>query len=399
VTVTKNKGKFSHLNTETWIISKGVDSELDLSTIGGGKKKGAVKEYQISDIAYYLLNPNPIEVEKRLLGCEIHYPQRTTTKIIENIKRLFPRRLRRMWNGHVIPPEVLISRCKIKIPSLKDQDLESHLNTIYESLRTYDVVSKRLPQLDPYKISHIIGICEDIGGNLSYLKLQGGIEDKLKYIHNYISKNVGVLLRKAHIAEGLFEMRGFDFSAYDSGRAHRLITYQKNGEQGCCVLDSDNKVEYALDDPMLIKYMLLLEHSLQADANLKNAFDLCIKNQATPFKLFFNRQLEVDYAKSPFPKIYHHILKANDIESNQRNFIRPSLNYMQIGISFNYMLQSAGTENKMMTLISVLHDLRALDVLRKNLPRVYEEIRKYVSESEAGKFYLLDSIEGFNHDE
>jgi hypothetical protein len=72
---------------------------------------------------------------------------------------------------------------------------------------------------------------------------------------------------------------------------------------------------------------------------------------------------------------------------------------MQIGISFNYMLQSAGTENKMMTLISVLHDLRALDVLRKNLPRVYEEIRKYVSESEAGKFYLLDSIEGFNHDE
>jgi hypothetical protein len=399
VTVTKNKGKFSHLNTETWIISKGVDSELDLSTIGGGKKKGAVKEYQISDIAYYLLNPNPIEVEKRLLGCEIHYPQRTTTKIIENIKRLFPRRLRRMWNGHVIPPEVLISRCKIKIPSLKDQDLESHLNTIYESLRTYDVVSKRLPQLDPYKIAHIIGICEDIGGNLSYLKLQGGIEDKLKYIHNYISKNVGVLLRKAHIAEGLFEMRGFDFSAYDSGRAHRLITYQKNGEQGCCVLDSDNKVEYALDDPMLIKYMLLLEHSLQADANLKNAFDLCIKNQATPFKLFFNRQLEVDYAKSPFPKIYHHILKANDIESNQRNFIRPSLNYMQIGISFNYMLQSAGTENKMMTLISVLHDLRALDVLRKNLPRVYEEIRKYVSESEAGKFYLLDSIEGFNHDE
>jgi hypothetical protein len=399
VTVTKNKGKFSHLNTETWIISKGVDSELDLSTIGGGKKKGAVKEYQISDIAYYLLNPNPIEVEKRLLGCEIHYPQRTTTKIIENIKRLFPRRLRRMWNGHVIPPEVLISRCKIKIPSLKDQDLESHLNTIYESLRTYDVVSKRLPQLDPYKIAHIIGICEDIGGNLSYLKLQGGIEDKLKYIHNYISKNVGVLLRKAHIAEGLFEMRGFDFSAYDSGRANRLITYQKNGEQGCCVLDSDNKVEYALDDPMLIKYMLLLEHSLQADANLKNAFDLCIKNQATPFKLFFNRQLEVDYAKSPFPKIYHHILKANDIESNQRNFIRPSLNYMQIGISFNYMLQSAGTENKMMTLISVLHDLRALDVLRKNLPRVYEEIRKYVSESEAGKFYLLDSIEGFNHDE
>ena len=102
------------------------------------------------------------------------------------------------------------------------------MNTIYESLRAYDAVSKRLPQLDPYKIAHIIGICQDIGGNFSYLKLQGSIDDKLKYVNNYISKSVGVLLRKAHIAEGLFEMRGFDFGAYDSGRTHRLITYQKN---------------------------------------------------------------------------------------------------------------------------------------------------------------------------
>lgn len=399
VTVIKYNRKMPNLNTDTWIISKGMDSQFDLSTIGGGNNKGAVKEYQISDIAYYLLNPNPIEVEKRLLGCEIHYPQRTITKIIENVKRIFPRRLRAMWNGHAIPPEVLISRCRIKIPSLKDKGLESHLNTIYESLRSYDTVAKRLPQLDPYKIAHIIGICEDIGGNLSYLKLQGGIEDKLKYIHNYISKNVGVLLRKAYIAEGLFEMRGLDFSTYDSGRTHRLITYQKNGKQSFCVLDSDQKVEFVLDDPKLFNYMLLLEQSLQADANLKNSFDLCIKNQAKPFKLFFNRQLEVDYAKSPFPKIYHDILKANNIESNQRNLIRPSLNYMQIGISFNYIPQLDGAENKMMTLISVLHDLRALDVLRKNLPRVYDEISKYVSESAAGKFYLLDSIEGFNHDE
>ncbi|MGD2187507.1 MAG: hypothetical protein PVI71_15360, partial [Desulfobacterales bacterium] len=163
-----------------------MDSQFDLSSIEGDQNKGPVKEYQISDIAYYLLNPNPIEVEKRLIGCEIHYPQRTTTKIIENIKRIFPRRLRPMWNGHAIPPEVLLSRCKIKIPSLKDKNLESHLNTIYESLRSYDAVSKRLPQLDPYKIAHIIGICEDLGGNLSYLKLQGSIEDKLKYVHAYI---------------------------------------------------------------------------------------------------------------------------------------------------------------------------------------------------------------------
>jgi hypothetical protein len=197
VTATKRKLKISDLNTDVWIISKGRDSQFDLSAIESGKNTEAVKEYQISDIALYLLNPNPIEVEKRLIGCEIHYPQRTATKIIQKIKRLFPRRLRNNWNGNGIPPEVLISNCKIKIPSMKDKDLESHLNTIYESLRAYDAVSKRLPQLDPYKIAHIIGICQDIGGNFSYLKLQGSIDDKLKYVNNYISKSVGVLLRKA----------------------------------------------------------------------------------------------------------------------------------------------------------------------------------------------------------
>jgi hypothetical protein len=315
------------------------------------------------------------------------------------MKRLFPRKLRKNWNGSGIPPEVLISNCKVKIPSLKDKDLESHLNTIYESLRAYDTVSKRLPQVDAYKIAHIIGICQDVGGNFSYLKLQGSIDDKLKYLNTYISKSVGVLLRKAHIADGLFEMRGFDFGAYDSGRSHRLVAYRKNGTQRCCVLNSNNKVDFALDDTELIKYMLLLEQSLKADANLKNAFGLCIRNQASPFKLFLNKQLEVDYSKSPFPEIYRKILQAKNIDPNQQNLIRPSLNYLQIGISFNYIPQCNRTEEKMMTLISVLHDLRALDTLRKKLPLVYDEIRKYVSVSEAGMFYLLDSIEGFNHDE
>ena len=396
---TKIGRKISGLHKDVWIISKGRDAQFDLSAIESGKNTEAVKEYQISDIAHYLLNPNPIEVEKRLIGCEIHYPQRTLTKIIAAIKRLFPRRLRQHWNGNGVPPEVLVSNCKIKIPSLKDKDFESHLNTIYESLRAYDVVSKRFPQLDPYKIAHIIGICQDIGGNFSYLKLQGSIDDKLKYVNNYISKSVGVLLRKAYIAEGLFELRGFDFGAYDSGRTHRLVTYQKNGERGCCVLNSNNKVDFVIDDAELIKYMLLLEQSLKADANLKTAFDLCIRNQAKPFKLFLNKQLEVDYAKSPFPEIYRNILKANNIDPNQQNLIRPALNYLQIGISFNYIPQSNGAEEKMMTLISVLHDLRALDQLRKNLPRVYDDIKKYVSVSEAGKFYLLDSIAGSNHDE
>ena len=402
MTTKKYERSVSGPNTDVWIISGGRHAPIDLNAIEGAKKNEqvkVVKEYRISDIAYYLLNPRPIEVDKRLIGCEIHYQQRLTTKIIEKIKRLFPRRLRHRWNGHMIPPEILLSHCKVELPPLKDKALENHLYSIYESLRSYDSISKRLPQLDPDHIAHVIGICKDIGGSLTYLKLQGSSVDKLKYMQNYISKDVGVLLRKAYIGDGLFEMRGFDSAAYDSNHAHRLIVYQKNGKPKCCVLNSKNAIEYSLDDVNLLKFLLLLQQALADDLKLNNALGCCIRGEAKPVKLFFNRQLEVDYSNSIFPSVYRDILKEKKTNSNQQNLIRPALNYLQIGISFNYIPQADRVADNMITLISVLHDLRALELLRKNLPQVYNEIEKRVGVSEAGRFYLLDSIEGCSNDE
>ena len=388
--------------SDIWIIAGGKDSQIDLSAIEAAKDNEqltALREYQISDIAHYLLNPKPIEVVKRLIGCEIHYQQGLTAKFIERIKRLLPRRLRHSWNGHMIPPEVLISHSRIEMPALKDKALENHLNRIYESLRLYDSVSRRLPQLDPHHIAHVIGICKDIGGSLTYLKLQGSSDDKLKYVQNYISKDVGVLLRKAYIGDGLFEMRGFDFTAYDSGNAHRLVVYRQNGKPKCCVLDSKNTVAYRLDNVHLLKFLVLLQQVLADDMKLNAAFGFCMRGKAKPVKLFFNRQLKVDYSKSQFPAIYRDILRDKKTNSNQQNLIRPALNYLQIGISFNYIPQPESAKDGMVTLMSVLHDLRALELLRKNLPQVYHEIEKRVGVSEAGRFYLLDSIEGCNNDE
>jgi hypothetical protein len=145
--------------------------------------------------------------------------------------------------------------------------------------------------------------------------------------------------------------------------------------------------------------MLLLQQALRDDLRLKEAFHSCAHHRSNPLKLFFNRQLEVDYSKSAFPGIYRDILKAKKVDSSHLNLIKSALNYLQIGISFNYIPQPGNSKNDMVTLISVLHDLRALELLRKNLPQVYGEIKKHIHTSEAGSFYLLDSIEGFNHDE
>ena len=138
----------------------------------------------------------------------------------------------------------------------------------------------------------------------------------------------------------------------------------------------------------------MLEQSLQSDSSFSRAFHLCIEGQATPIKLFFNKKFEIDYSKAALPEVYLDVFKTLNLELNKKNLIQPILNHLQIGISLSYILLSDSEQDRMHTDISILHDLRALEPLRKNLPHVYSELEKRAMISEAGRFYLLDSING-----
>jgi hypothetical protein len=281
---------------------------------------------------------------------------------------------------------------------MKDPDLEAHLNQFYGLLRSYDSVPKKLALLDPHKIYELVGICEDIGGNYSYLKLKGSIEEKIKYLESSFSKDVAVILNRAYIADGLFELRGYDFGSYKPERSYRLISYTNDGDSKACVLTDHNMIDFKLSDNNLIKHMHLLEQSLRANPSISEAFSRCVKGQATPIKLFFNKKLEIDYAKNALPAIYQDVFKTLDVGLNQRNLIKPVLNYLQVGVSLNYILPEEGLEDRMYTHISVLHDFRALEPLRKNLPQVYSELLKQAFITETGRYYLLDSINGYSNE-
>jgi len=393
---TRNKPHPS-ANADIWIFTDAKAGNVDPYQMEIVPDEGTLKEYRISDIGRYLLNPESIEIKKRLIGCEIHSRRRRLTRMKEAVARLFPRRIRQWINANPLPPEVLLSNCKLKIPYLKDGDLRDHFSAIYELLRSYDVVIKRLPQLNPQKIAHLIGICEDVGGNLSYLKLQGGIEEKIKYMATYISKDVGVVLKKAYQADGLFELRGFDFTAYAPYRSYRLLSFLEEGEPRLCVLGGDGNVAFWVSEQQLLRYLQLLEHSIKANPNLRNAFSLCHRGQAKAVKLFFNKKLDIDYSKTHFPKIYREVFNAHNVGFNQRNLVKPSLNYLLIGVSLNYVPFTDSGDEQLVTHISVLHDLRALETLKSNLPQVYSEISKGAFNSDAGRYYLLDSIEGHSN--
>ena len=280
---------------------------------------------------------------------------------------------------------------------MKDPDLNAHLKTIYDQLKFYDSFSRKLELLDPDTIFQIVGICEDIGGNYSYLKLQGSIEEKIKYLGNSIAKDVGVILNKAYVADGLYELRGYDFQSYNSVNFHRLFLYNNGSERKACVLTKQNQVEFYITDNHMLKHMFLLEQSLKANPSLCKAFELCAGGEANPVKLFFNKKMEIDYAKSPLPAIYEDVFRTHNPGSNQRNLIKPILNYLQIGISLNYVLATDDKDHRMFTHISVLHDLRALEPLRKNLPDVYAAVAKQGFITDSGRYYLLDSINGYDN--
>ncbi|MGD8290185.1 MAG: hypothetical protein PVF37_00675 [Desulfobacterales bacterium] len=394
-----NKDNISDDASKIWIISEGQSSEIDLKEMPVGNVAGPYKEFRISDIGRYLLNPHSIEVKKRLIGGEIHYKQGILKKIGKSLGRILPGSAKHRQNGAQVSPELIVSPYKLRIPTLKDSDLEAHLNQFYGLLRSHDSVPKKLALLDPGKIVEIVGICDDIGGNFSYLKLKGSVEEKIKYLEKSFSKDVGVVLNRAYIADGLFELRGYDFESYKPERSYRLVSYSEDGEPKGCVLTAQDKIDFILNDYSLIKNMQLLEQSLRANPSISEAFCRCVKGQATPIKLFFNKKLEIDYAKAALPAVYRDVFKTLDVGLNQRNLIKPILNYLQLGVSLNYILPEDGSEDRLYTHISVLHDFRALEPLRKNLPQVYSALLKQAFITETGRYYLLDSINGYNNEQ
>ena len=387
----------AHSNSGIWIISEGRYSDINLSRVVDCKVDGPHKEYKLSDIGRYLLNPRSIEVKKKMIGGEIHYKQGRVKKISRALRKMLTAGSKSGRKSAGYSPDVIVSRFKLRIPAMQDPELESYLNRIYDQLKTYDSFAKRMGQLDSHRILQVVGICEDVGGNYSYLKLQGSIDDKIKYLLNFISKDVGVILNKAYIAEGLFEMRGYDFNSFNPVKSYRLFAFKSGGEPKACVLAGRNKVEFYLSDYQLIKYMQLLEQALRTDSGLRGALEQCRNGQVQPIRLFFNKKLEIDYAKSPLPAIYQDVFRTLNVSLNQRNYVKPMLNYLQIGVSLNYMLNNDNRDDRMFTHISVLHDFRALEPLRKNLPEVFATVLKHGYVSEAGRYYLLDSINGFNN--
>lgn len=380
-----------------WVISDGRYRDLDLRLILEGAKVITVKEYRISDLAYYMLNPKTIEVKKKLIGCEVYDAEPFSNRFKAGIKRFLPRFMHGMFQETCVQPALLLCGQDASTPVLEDQRLEAHFENLHLNLRPYNPVLKSLSRIDPQKTADIVGVCEDTGGNRSQLLIKGDIEEKTAYMSNWISQEVGVTLDRAYVAKGLFEMGGFDWDSYNNQSSYRLITFLHNGDPRSMVLDSENRVKFEVKDQSLVRYMQLLENCLRVNPKMKDALNQCAQGKARAAKILFNRQMEIGYSSTRIPEIYRQAFEACDIGVNEIDAVMSKLNTKQFGIAFSYIPRCDDGSGRVFTTISVMHDFRALDEIKSELPELYSEISKRASVSDAGTYYLLDAIRGYNN--
>jgi len=379
-----------------WIISDGMPVTLDLSNICKETISGLITEYKISELARYLLNPNPITLEEKVVGCRVQYRKPSSGKIKRLLNKIRPGAKSQPEgdNSHV---EEIITASKIGAPSFKDENLNAHFIKINELLKPYDPVQKKLSALDRDNVEDIKAMCEDIGRNRYQLNLQGSISDKINFVANSLSKKTRVVANKAYLLNGLFEMRGFNFKGFYNKNSYRLIKFFQNNQVRHCVLNINYQFEYWINDNVLINYMHLFEQCIQSDPKLREALLLCVKGEAKPLKLFFAKQLGQDYSDKHLPTVYREVFSAHKISQNEKDTLAETLNKFQSIVSFTFVPLSGSEKHKLCTNISVMHDFRALEPIKGHLPEVYSEINKKAQVSDAGKLYLLDSIRGYQN--
>ncbi|MFA6008562.1 MAG: hypothetical protein WC799_01165 [Desulfobacteraceae bacterium] len=388
VTKSTNNGRGS-----VWIISESKTSAFNLNSIGESNISGPVKEYKISELALYLLNPDPIVIQDKLVGCYITYKKSGFNKFKNAV--LAPFTTKKDDNQKKDPmTREYVSALHMKTYTFRDQNFENHFKRIYKALRPYDSLLRIISTMDDSKIQDITGICEDIAGNRYKLDLTGTVRDKLNYMTTYLLTPVKITMKRAYLTKGLFELRGYKFETFNPENSYRLIRFYQNGKTAFCVLGSGEKKGFFVEDSKLVYWLQLLEQSLRTNDKLAESVNHCVKGEARPFKLFFTRQLEFSYSQNHLPQIFRNNYDVSRMAPEDKNAIAETLNNQQRVISFNYIPHSNTGEEKMYTNISVMHDFKALEPLKDHFPNLYNEISENAPASDAGKFYLLDAIKG-----
>ncbi len=381
------------MSDSVWIIEPGATTDFDVASLGIKAKPKRVMEYGLSDIGRYLIQPGPVEVENQLVGCECDLIPTGRSRIRQGCARLF-KGPRAGGNDSARVKKTLLARNVIKIPTLKDRQLAGHVENLRRMLQPLDPVFEAIGDLDIHKLADIHGVCQDEAGHRTLLTLKGDLAEKKQYLLDSLLKPVRTTLASVHIAEGLYEMRAWRSHLFARQRRHRLVRFHVDGRFFGCLLNANHRMAFWINDSKHLHRMLLLQQAIDTSPALAEAFNQCLADAARPMRLMFNPNLDIDYTRNRIPQVYRDIFTHMEVDIELRREVIGLLNHHQLGVSFSYVTQEGFGDPLPVTNISVMHDVKALEPLRTGAPQVFAAINQRATQSEAGKYYLLESIRG-----
>lgn len=376
-----------------WVISQPRMARYALDHPVLKSTHATAREYRISAIGRYLISPAALNVQRRLVGCEIHWHPSP----LERWKQRLLSCIGKQPTAHRPPLSLTMDFPNLLI-SPADSNLDRHVRHLYDSLRPFDSFHPALETIDPTAVDNVTGICEDEAGYRSPIAIDGNPQEQLDYVRRYTGRQIEVRLKRAHTADGLFEMNGFDFANCDLGAHHRLIRFVHDSVPKACVLNDDHTIAFWLDDVQLLSYLQLFEYCIRNNRQLRESLKLCIQGKATALRLIFNHRLEIDYSRAPLPAVFKEAIGENPLADHNDRLIKQNLNLYQVGVSFNAITTGESGRRELCTHISILQNLMALEPIKDSLPTLFAEMAKRSAQFEGGKFYLLESICGAHHE-
>lgn len=375
-----------------WIISAGTFTRLEPEI---QKREGLpeeVQSFRTSDLGQYLLSPRPIQVTGTLVGCEVHRRGSLLSRIGSSLRRGDAEGGAGGRNGDAVEEWTLQGR--IDVDDLNDARLTLHLGGIVEGLRPYNPLVRKLARLDMSTVTDLVGITEDLTGVRTRLVLKGSVEDKRCYLVDNIAREVPITLRNAYLADGLFEMRGYDFRDYQPMRSHRLLRYQSDGQSRAVFMGAAGRVDVHVPDMRRLRYVRIFEQAVRSDGEMAERLRECLRGEVRPLKLYFNDRLEIAYSNLQMPSPFQDLFLAREVRPSLREMVVHSLKRGQIGISLSYLPSGSAERGKTHATVSVMHDIRAFEALKREDPHFYREIQTRAGIRDAVPYYLLDSITG-----
>jgi hypothetical protein len=290
--------------------------------------------------------------------------------------------------------QVFLARYDMRVPQLQDRQLARHVDRMRRLLQPLDPVMLDIAAMNIDRLEDIRGVCEDEGGHRTVFKIGGDVDAKRRYVIDNMFGCVKITLPQVRIADGLYEMRGLKPEGYRAERHHRLLRFHVNGRFFACLLTPEDKVALWLDDARHLRHLILLQQALETNGELTSCLDACLKGEARPLRLMLTPEMDIDYSRNRTPPVYQALFDTLHLDAAQQQDVIRSLRSHKIGVSFTYIPLKMFGDPRPTTSISVLHDVKALEVVRQDVPYLYAEISRKATRTEAGNYYLLESIKG-----